>query len=192
VIAGSTLCNQDNGQSNANCSHPTTSGDGEHQATSRRRRRGAAGPPRPNHQPGRPTQRTRQGPPDPAIHPTDRNRNLAITPSRRTSGLAEGRGTTRSEGLLASSSCSSPILAARAVDAAVSRVERSDIAKRRDEGAPLTRQHRPLRRSKNRGKSTQPTQNDDAKHTAATTRDPEHGLAKRARASAPDLQRNRS
>jgi hypothetical protein len=30
---------------------------------------------------------TQEGQPDPAIHPTDRNRNLALTPSKRASGL---------------------------------------------------------------------------------------------------------
>jgi hypothetical protein len=82
---------------------------------------------------------TQEGQPDSTIRPTDRNWNLAVTPINRTAGSPEERGTTRSEGLLASSSCSSPILAARAVGGAGSRVDAPQGGhrrRRRDEGAP--------------------------------------------------------
>jgi hypothetical protein len=74
----------------------------------------AGGPAQPSYPPKLPTQRGRACP-NSAILPTDRNWNLAVTPINRAAGRPEGRGTTRSEGLLASASCFSPIQAASTV-----------------------------------------------------------------------------
>jgi hypothetical protein len=110
----------------------------------------------PHHPPGHrnPTARDSSAQPTTPAAETQRARACATQPSTHLPG----------------SSCFSPIQAARAVDAAVSRVERSDIAElaeRRDEGAPLTRHHRPLRQSRNRGKAT--TKSQDAPTNPKTT-----------------------
>ena len=74
---------------------------------------------------------TREGPPGLTVHPSRRNPNP--------------RRPTRQDPPHGQFFLLFPIPSARAVGAAVSRVERSDIAERRDEGAPLTRKHQLLR-----------------------------------------------
>jgi hypothetical protein len=111
--------------------------------------RNGKGPPNPTRHPTAATQRRRH--PNPAHHPTDRNQNLAITPGIRPAVKPKNAAPTRSKG-------SWPVLPALPDPqlpcswcCCVKGAE--GIAERRDEGAPLTRHHQPLRQMNRSGRA---------------------------------------